>query len=99
MNVNGLTPDWKISIRSSIAGSNFTASGRFIGGVAVDTKQDELFRTPGRFGWDGVLGTSAYVDPVKQVIGILFTQRMLDSAAPSYVITDFWTLAYGALES
>jgi CubicO group peptidase (beta-lactamase class C family) len=68
-------------------------------GMAVDTKQDELFRTPGRFGWDGVLGTSAYVDPVKQVIGILFTQRMLDSAAPSYVITDFWTLAYGALES
>src|SRR5215510_141949 len=45
-------------------------------GMAVDTKRDEIYRTPGRFGWDGGLGTSAYTDPVEDVIGILLTQRM-----------------------
>jgi CubicO group peptidase (beta-lactamase class C family) len=67
-------------------------------GMAVDTKRDELFRTPGRFGWDGGFGTSAYTDPVEGVIGILLTQRMLDSPQPPRVFSDFWTLAYGALE-
>jgi CubicO group peptidase (beta-lactamase class C family) len=47
-------------------------------GMAVETKRDELFRTPGRFGWDGGLGTSAYTDPAEGVIGILLTQRMMD---------------------
>jgi CubicO group peptidase (beta-lactamase class C family) len=67
-------------------------------GMAVDTKRDELFRTPGRFGWDGGLGTSAYTDPVERMIGILFTQRMMDSPQPPPVFKDFWTLAYGAIE-
>ena len=30
-------------------------------------------------------------------LGILFTQRMMDSPEPPIVFTDFWTLAYGAL--
>ena len=41
-----------------------------------------IFRTPGRFGWDGGFGTSAYTDPAEGMIGILFTQRMLDSPEP-----------------
>jgi hypothetical protein len=32
------------------------------------------------------------------MIGILFTQRMMDSPEPAKVFTDFWTLAYGAME-
>jgi CubicO group peptidase (beta-lactamase class C family) len=66
-------------------------------GMAVETKRDELFRTPGRFGWDGGLGTTAYTDPVEGVIGILFTQRMMDSPKPPPVFSDFWNLAYGAV--
>jgi CubicO group peptidase (beta-lactamase class C family) len=66
-------------------------------GMAVEIKRDEIFRTPGRFGWDGGLGTSAYTDPAEGLIGILFTQRMMDSPAPPKVFTDFWTLAYGAM--
>lgn len=31
-------------------------------------------------------------------IGILFTQRMKDSPEPPRIFTDFWTLAYGAME-
>ena len=67
-------------------------------GMAVDIQRNEIFRTPGRFGWDGGTGTSAYTDPVEGVIGILFTQRMMDSPEPPKVFTDFWTLAYGAME-
>ena len=67
-------------------------------GMAVEIQRDEIFRTPGRFGWDGGLGTSAYTDPAEGLIGILFTQRMMESPAPPEVFTDFWTLAYAAME-
>jgi hypothetical protein len=32
------------------------------------------------------------------MIGILFTQRLIDSPEPPKVFTDFRTLAYGAME-
>jgi len=67
-------------------------------GMAVDIQRDEIFRTPGRFGWDGGFGTSAYTDRAEGMIGILLTQRMMDSPEPPKVFTDFWTLAYGAME-
>ena len=67
-------------------------------GMAVEIQRNEIFRTPGRFGWDGGLGTSAYTDPAEGMIGILFTQRMMDSPEPPKVFTDFWTLAYAAME-
>jgi CubicO group peptidase (beta-lactamase class C family) len=57
-----------------------------------------IFHTPGRFGWTGGFGTTAYTDPAEGMIGILFTQRMMDSPEPAKVFTDFWTLAYGAME-
>ncbi len=66
--------------------------------MGVDIERNEIFRTPGRFGWDGGLGTSAYTDPAEGMIGILMTQRMMESPQPPQVFTDFWTLAYGALE-
>jgi len=77
----------------------FFSSNRSWGlGMAVETKRDQLFRTPGRFGWDGGFGTSAYVDPAEGLIGILMTQRMMESPEPPPVFNDFWTLAYGAME-
>jgi CubicO group peptidase (beta-lactamase class C family) len=67
-------------------------------GMAVDIQRREIFHTPGRFGWNGGFGTTAYIDPQEGMIGILFTQRMMDSPEPPKVFTDFWTLAYGAME-
>jgi CubicO group peptidase (beta-lactamase class C family) len=66
-------------------------------GMAVDIGRNEIFHTPGRFGWEGGFGTSAYIDPVEGMIGILFTQRMVDSPEPPNVVTDFWTLTYTAM--
>jgi CubicO group peptidase (beta-lactamase class C family) len=67
-------------------------------GMAVDIRRNEIFHIPGRFGWTGGFGTTAYTDPAHAMIGILFTQRMMDSPEPPKVFTDFWTLAYKAME-
>jgi CubicO group peptidase (beta-lactamase class C family) len=67
-------------------------------GMSVAIQRRDVFHAPGRFGWDGGFGTSAYTDPVEGMIGILLTQRMMDSPEPPTVFNDFWTLAYGAME-
>jgi CubicO group peptidase (beta-lactamase class C family) len=66
-------------------------------GVAVDIARTEIYHTPGRYGWTGGTGTTAYIDPANRLIGILFTQRMMDSPEPPRLFSDFWTLAYGAI--
>lgn len=65
-------------------------------GLAVDTARREIYHNPGRYGWTGGFGTIAYTDPAERLIGILFTQRMMDSPEPPRVFTDFWTTAYAA---
>jgi CubicO group peptidase (beta-lactamase class C family) len=67
-------------------------------GGAVVTRRTDIFTTPGRFGWDGGYGTSAHLDPAEDTIGILMTQRMMDSPQPPKVFRDFWTGAYQAFE-
>jgi CubicO group peptidase (beta-lactamase class C family) len=67
-------------------------------GLAVDISRAETFHNPGRFGWNGGFGTTAYTDPAHEMVGILFTQRMMESPEPPRVFTDFWTLAYGAID-
>lgn len=52
-------------------------------GVSIVTRRDDLAATPGRYGWDGGYGTSWYVDPEKELIGILMTQRVRDAAGAS----------------
>jgi CubicO group peptidase (beta-lactamase class C family) len=65
-------------------------------GLAVDVCRAQTYHNPGRFGWTGGFGTTAYVDPARDLIGILFTQRLMDSPDPPRVFTDFWTCAYAA---
>jgi CubicO group peptidase (beta-lactamase class C family) len=67
-------------------------------GMGVDIRRNEIYHTPGRFGWAGGFGTIAYTDPAEGMIGILFTQRMVDSPELSMLFSDFWTLAYAAME-
>ncbi|MBL7647597.1 MAG: beta-lactamase family protein [Candidatus Hydrogenedentes bacterium] len=67
-------------------------------GMEVGISRGAIFEHPGRFGWDGGLGTSARTDPKNGVIGILLTQRNMDSPEPPKVFTDFWTGLYGAIQ-
>jgi CubicO group peptidase (beta-lactamase class C family) len=66
-------------------------------GMAVDIQEENPWNVPGRFGWDGGYGTSAYSDPKNDFTGILLTQRLMDSPEPPAVSRDFWRLAYQAL--
>ncbi|WP_239469887.1 serine hydrolase domain-containing protein [Archangium violaceum] len=54
---------------------------------------------PRGFGWDGGYGTSCYWDPRTGLIGILLTQRLMDSPAAPPVFVDFWRSAYEALHT
>jgi CubicO group peptidase (beta-lactamase class C family) len=67
-------------------------------GVGVDTKRVDLSSVPGRFGWAGGLGTIGYADPRENLAGILLTQRMMESPVSPRVMSDFWTIAYQAIE-
>jgi CubicO group peptidase (beta-lactamase class C family) len=67
-------------------------------GGAVVTRRTDLSTTPGRYGWDGGYGTSGHLDPAEDMVGILLTQRMMDSLQPPRVFTDFWTLAYQSID-
>ena len=49
-------------------------------------------------GWDGGYGTSWYVDPKEDLIGILLTQRVFDSPSGPAVVADIWTAAYAAID-
>ncbi len=66
-------------------------------GVSVVTRRTNVF-APGRFGWDGGIGTSGYTDPAEELIGVLMTQRLMDSPSPPKVFVDFWTSAYQAID-
>lgn len=66
-------------------------------GISVVTRRDTLAMTPGRYGWDGGYGTSWYVDPAEDLIGILLTQRVWDATGMPSVYSDFWTSAYQAI--
>jgi CubicO group peptidase (beta-lactamase class C family) len=67
-------------------------------GMGVDTKRTDLSSVPGRFGWVGGVGTAGLADPKEDLVGILLTQRMMESPALPKVMADFWTLAYQAME-
>jgi CubicO group peptidase (beta-lactamase class C family) len=76
----------------------FFGSGGWGFGVAVDSRRDDLATRPGRFGWNGGLGTSAYTDPAEDMVGVLLTQRAMTSPQSPRVFQDFWTSAYAAIE-
>ncbi|GLV53893.1 serine hydrolase [Dictyobacter sp. S3.2.2.5] len=65
-------------------------------GVSVATRRHDISSVPGRYGWDGGMGTSWYSDPREELIIILMTQCALASSNPSNV--NFGTLAYQAID-
>jgi CubicO group peptidase (beta-lactamase class C family) len=67
-------------------------------GLSVVTARDEIAAVPGRFGWDGGLGTSWYSDPVEGLTGILLTQLGWTSPVGPHIRHDFWTAAYAAID-
>ena len=95
MTTDQLTPEQKAV--SGLVGGYFDSHGWGFG-VSVVTRRDDVTAVPGRFGWDGGLGTSWYSDPGEEMVGILLTQRAWTSPSPPGVCLDFWTGAYQAID-
>ncbi|MGZ4190986.1 MAG: serine hydrolase domain-containing protein [Solirubrobacteraceae bacterium] len=51
----------------------------------------------GGFGWNGGTGTTAYVDPERELAGVLLTQRSMTSNRPMPAFIDFWDAVYRGL--
>jgi CubicO group peptidase (beta-lactamase class C family) len=92
---NQLTPEQKAV--SGLYPGFFDSRGWGFG-VAVVTRCDDVAAVPGRYGWDGGLGTPWYVDPAEEMVTILMTQRAWTSPRPPDVCRDFWTGEYQAID-
>ena len=66
--------------------------------MAMVTGRSDIADVPGRFGWDGAFGTSWYVDPKEELVGVLMTQRRPDVLDIPAFILDFWTSAYQLID-
>lgn len=67
-------------------------------GVGLTLTRTGPAADPGRFGWDGGLGTSWSCDPGEDLVGVLLTQVMWESPGAHAVVDDFWTATYAALD-
>lgn len=79
-------------------------AARFLGpnrgwgfGVSVVTARDDVASVPGRYGWDGGLGTSWTNDPAEDLVVVLMTQRLATPDLP-VVQLDFLTSTYQAID-
>jgi CubicO group peptidase (beta-lactamase class C family) len=90
-----LTREQKIS---SPFFENFWDSRGWGLGMSVVTARNDVADVPGRFGWDGAFGTSWYVDPEEELVGVLMIQRRPDRLALPPLALDFWTSAYQLIE-
>jgi CubicO group peptidase (beta-lactamase class C family) len=62
--------------------------------TGVDLESAAPWMAPGRWGWTGGSGTTAYVDPSRDTIGVLLTQRAM--TGPQDGFEDFWTAVAAA---
>ncbi len=95
MTMDHLTPEQKAS---SPFFPNFWNARGWGFGLGVTTRRDDLSGAPGRFGWDGAFGTSWFVDPKEEMVGILMTQRRPDVLDIPALTRDFWTSAYQLID-
>jgi CubicO group peptidase (beta-lactamase class C family) len=57
-------------------------------GTAVDVEAAEPWMAPGRWGWTGGTGTTAYVDAARATVSVLLTQR--EMTGPQDRFDEFW---------
>jgi CubicO group peptidase (beta-lactamase class C family) len=93
MTMDHLSPEQKVG-----AEMFFGKSSGWGFGMSVVTRREQTWTTPGRFGWDGGLGTSWASDPAEDMVTILLTQRAMTSLAGAPLVPDFWTSVYQAID-
>jgi len=95
MTMDHLTPEQKAA---SPFFENFWTDHGWGLGVGLCTARRDLAGVPGRFGWEGAFGTSWWVDPKEQMVGVFLSQRRPDVLSSPAFILDFWTSAYQLID-
>jgi CubicO group peptidase (beta-lactamase class C family) len=94
-----LSPDAALAMRTD----QLTPEQKAHGGLMPDSFATQSWSfgqavyADGSFGWDGGLGSSWLVDPARDLIVIVLTQRMFESPALPAVHRDIRAAAYAAL--
>lgn len=98
LSVEAMTTD-QLTSEQRVGGEMILGENRGWGfGMSVVNRRDDISSVPGRFGWDGGLGTSWSSDPHEEMIGILLTQRAWTSPQGPDIWVDFWNAAYAAID-
>ncbi len=96
--VDTITTDQLTPAQAAAAATDVLGVNRGWGfGVSIVTARDDVASVPGRYGWDGGLGTSWSCDPVEDVVAILMTQCLATPEFPALYL-DFWTSVYQAID-
>jgi CubicO group peptidase (beta-lactamase class C family) len=96
MTTDQITPDQKAA--SPFFPGFWDACGWGLG-LGVIAHRLDVGRNEGSFGWDGAFGTSFWVDPKEELVGVLMVQRAPDTLTLANPVgADFWTSAYQAME-
>jgi CubicO group peptidase (beta-lactamase class C family) len=86
----------RLTAAQRAAAQTFLGPGRTWGGnVEVTLDRTDPWTTPGRFGWTGGTGTTAYADPSLDLVAVLLTQRMM--TGPHDGPEAFWSAAHAAV--
>jgi CubicO group peptidase (beta-lactamase class C family) len=67
-------------------------------GVSVVTQRSGPTETPGKYGWDGGMGTTWSNDPAEDLVTILLTQAAWTSPVPPAIAVAFQAAAYAAVD-
>ncbi len=94
MTTNHLTSEQRASSGSVLV---FLGERGWGFGLSTIPSDDAAVATPGRYGWEGGLGTSWSSDPTEDMVGILLTQRLASPGSPR-IDLDFWATVYGELD-
>ena len=96
----GVVPEWAVTEMTS---DQLTAEQKARGGLGAGFFEArswgncQAVRADGAYGWDGGLGSTWLVDPARDLVLIVLTQRMFDTHEAPQVHRDIQAAAYAAL--
>ncbi len=96
----GLVPEWAVREMTS---DRLTAEQKAHGGLGETFFQSrswgycQAVRADGAYGWDGGFGSTWLVDPVRDLVVIVLTQRLFDTHEAPQAHRDIQAAAYAAL--
>jgi CubicO group peptidase (beta-lactamase class C family) len=97
MTTDQLTPAQK-AVSTMVPGYPYWDDHGWGYGVSVVTQRSGPTETPGKYGWDGGMGTTWSNDPAEDLITILLTQAAWSSPVMPAVALAFQAAAYAAVD-